>query len=549
MPFGRDALPSVVYGYDVVAIDSESRALAHEQLRAAHRYRNRLVEIELARRERVDVLVRELSPQLPLTEQVLSHVSEHLDALRQRIKSSRAASRRRTRPDPTLKRKIAWMRPARRELAAERKSLRAACFASAEFHAAQKVIDEEDLATRKRARHASGLAWGNYLTVEQSMSGCRSGRPPKFRRYDRGLLQVQLQKGLSPEKILAGDRRVSLNPTGRRLMGGPVYRCALRLSATHGTIECDVVLHRDLPTDCKVQWVQLTHRKVATHDAWKLQFVCARAQGWDRASASGETVAVNIGWRLLKDGIRAAKWAGSDGREGEFLLDLRQVGRIGEAESLASIRAKNFDAIKLVLRSWLDRHDAPDWLTERTATLAQWRSEARLAAMAIQWRGERFDGDQKIFAEVEAWRKQDKHLYEWQANTRRKFRAWRKDLYRTAADQLAREYGRLLIADVPWKKMQDKPAAEESDELRAARQRKRIVAPHELQQTLLNRFGDHEKLPAKHLTQTCDGCGQRSGTPDPTALYHTCRHCGETYDQDRNHCLRLLASGRVAADV
>jgi hypothetical protein len=248
---------------------------------------------------------------------------------------------------------------------------------------------------------------------------------------------------------------------------------------------------------------------------------------------------------VVDGGVRAAKWIGEDGEIGELVLDAHKVGELAKAEDLRSIRDKNFDAIKLQLSSWLATAKCvPDWLIEATKTLRQWRSQTRLAAVAIRWRSERFDGD-CIFQVVEDWRKQDKHLYEWEANARRGFLAWRQDRYRVFADQLGRKYGRLLIAAINWKSIQDKPAEEEADELRVARKRKRLVSPSQLQAILVERFGEVTKAEAKHLSGRCNVCGEMTEEPDRSALYYTCRHCESTYDQDENHCLNLLASSKV----
>jgi hypothetical protein len=241
---------------------------------------------------------------------------------------------------------------------------------------------------------------------------------------------------------------------------------------------------------------------------------------------------------------------GSDGRRGKRYLDAGHTGRLTEVESLQSSRDQNLETIKLQLSSRLSTmENIPDWLAEELKTLRQWRSQARLAAVVIRWRGQRFPGDGSLFEMAEAWRRNDKRLFERQEHSRLAFYNWRKNKYRVWAAKLAKKYRTLVIAQVAWKQMQDKPQPDEDDEMRLTRKRKGVVAPYSLQQCLTQRFAEVRYHPPQNLTATCHACGSLSRTPDPAALYHTCKACGRTYDQDENHVRNLLAIDGVREPV
>jgi hypothetical protein len=519
------------------------RSTVYDQMRAAHQYRNQLVELERWRREQAASIVASVSPELAGMESELQELKETIVEKTDQLAKLRQQARRRV-DDPELTKSLREAKAALRDLAARLKPVKKAAYESQAYKTASAEMEEENKTRQKALRKASPAFWGTYLIVENSMKDARKGAPPRFKSWrgdGRIAIQVQGHQPTMQEAMLGKCNllRITKAPDGKH------WDVGLRLSSRGGEVwaTCRAKLHRMPPDDAKITWVTLVCRRVATHDRWSVQFTLSRKTGWPGRRGSG-AVAVNLGWRLKQDGqIRAAFWRDGDGKTGELLLPPSCTGRLKEHDSLQSIRDKNFDTVKLKLSTWISgATDLPDWLVEATATLKQWRSQARLAALVVKWRNERFAGDEDAFVEAEEWRKQDKHLYEWQANTRRKYIAWRRNAYRNLAAQLSAEYETVVLANVKWKQLQDKPPAEEPDELRVARERKGITAPYELQTTLLQAFHAKALIDPKNLTATHVACQQLSETPNPLALTHSCEGCGETYDQDDNHCQNLLAN-------
>lgn len=537
MPFGHKSLPARVYRYGA-RVDIASQELIYSQLRGANSYRNKLVELELHRRSAVEAALYEIQPLLRDTDAQIAHLTNQIDELRTMLRDTRQHDHRRTAISQGDRQAIELLRSQRTILYGERKELRAKTFASLEWKVIQKVIDDKDSAERKQAYGEAQCGWGTKLTVGASMSRCRTGAPPRFKRFAGGRIAVQLQRGLAPAKAIEGvDSRLALAP---HPVLKSVWIATLQLAKGQKLV-VSYKQHRALP-DCKIQWVYLVCRRVGTHDRWSIQFVCAK-NAWPRKHGSG-TVAVNVGWRAMEEGIRAATWVGDDGLNGVLYLANQNIDRLDEVKALRSIRDKNFDVAKLQLLTWLASHQHPESLTECTSTLAQWKSQARLAALVIRWRTTRFTGDEAIFLTVEAWRKQDRHLYEWESNSRRSFLDWRKWLYRQLTADLSR-YHKLLIGKINWKSIQDKPVDEESDDLQYARKRKGLVSPSELEACLKHGFTEIERIDANNLTATCSNCGALSNESRPEQLFHTCTKCMVTYDQDENHCKNLLARAGV----
>lgn len=554
--FGHASKPARIYSYGARPPAANGELVA-EQMRAGHRYRNALVEAEHKRRARVAEAVARHCPGLAALEEQLAALDAELETRRDAIAGRNAAARRRT-GTPAERAALKALRERKTALWQEHKALRQATYQAEGFIADQAVIEAEHTAECKRLRAASGLYWGTYLVVEQSLAGIRSGYPPKFHRWTGdGRIAVQLQKGLAWEDALAGGDsrlRVEVLPgPGRK----PRAVARLRVgSAGRAPVWAEVPfkLHRQPPPGTRVQWAYLHRERVACHDVWTLQFVLAR-DAWPRLDAAAEgACGVEVGWRRVEGGLRVAVWRGSDGQAGELVLPDADLARWERVRTLRATRDTNFNAARDQLAAWLRARGVPHqgWLAEAARTLAQWRSPARLAALALRWRGERFSGDAAAFEAAEAWRKQDKHLYEWEANARRNAIAWRNNLYRNFAADLRRRYRAAAVELVDWAKLARVPGVEESDAQAALRQWRAVASVGRLQAYVREAASLVVEADAAYTTVDCHTCGRENKRLDRGQRLHTCEGCSRVWDVDENAAAWLLdaaASALAAADA
>jgi len=553
MPFGNQAGPTRVYSYGASPVENEQGI--RDQLFAAHRYRNTLCELELTRRQRVEEALARLAPDFSSAKAAWEQANADLEVAQAEVKMWRKQQRKKTVAPEKMRKRIASLRELRKEAAIRMKDKKQAAFNALSVRSAMDQLDAADRDRRKAARADCGVGWGTYLEVEKAASAFRRGSPPRFQRFrGDGKLAVQIQKGIKVDDLLGkGHGQVEFADAHACSRGGPIYHVRIRLGSDAARKPIwggfDVVLHRPLPKDARVKWVFAVCRRVACHAQWSVQFVLERAEGWARPDgATSGRVAVDLGWRKVAGGLRVAYWIGDDGRQGELILPDKQVRRPVKSADLRSIRDNNFNALKLLLGRRLTKLEKPAWLQDATRFLVQWRSPARLAALVIRWRDQRFPGDEVAFHEVETWRKQDKHLYEWEMNNLRKFRDSRTDAYRVFARTLRRQYGTLVMEKIDWRQLAVEPAVEEGDDLARVRARRLLASPSHLESSLRGAFSDGtvEERPARGVTWNCHVCGEGCDTPDRAALVYECRHCGSSWDQDRNACLNLLASGEVA---
>ncbi len=545
--FGNKSLPSVIYRYGALE-PALNLPLVWEQLRAAHRYRNKLVEIERHRREQAAAVVSAASPDLAALEAQYASLQTKAEAEATRIKAVNKAARKQKATAEDRK-ALSMIHAEKKKVYAALKVAKDAAYKSVQARAALDQIDAAALTAAKEARANCGTGWGTYLQVENSLNGIRKGPPPKFLSWrGDGKLAVQLQGGMSVEAAEAGDGRLIIEtlPTN-----GKACNVWLRIASDENKqpiwAVVPVIFHRPLPRDAEIKWVYLTARRVACHTQWGVCFVLARESGWRKTDlADSGRVSVDLGWRVVPQGLRVAYWRGDDGEEGEVVISARDVSRWTKADDLRSIRDQRFNAARDSLADWIQGRTVPDWLREITPHLRQWRNAARLAYVALQWRGKRFDGDGNEFLGfpvLEAWRQKDKHLYEFERNNIRKAIAWRDNLYRNLAATLSRRYKTVVVEDADWREIGEKPGAGEPAGNPVAARNRTIAAPGLLRRFLKERFTEYAEAKSQNTTQRCTACGKLMGVDAAPAVELTCPHCNAVVDQDRGACVNLLASG------
>jgi hypothetical protein len=563
--FGHKSDPSKIYAYGCNAAISNSDAV-DEQFSLAHRYRNRLCEIELERRKSVEQLLRTIPSAVDwqTAQSAVDQASVAIEAAADAIKQLHAAGTPKIATKDQRKH-LAELKAQRKELAIVAKGCKAEALADPSVKAALKDIDTAAQDSVKAARAECGLYWGSYLKVEQDCGSFRQGKPPRFARWTGdGTLAVQIQGGASWADILAGKvRGLKIVPDPARSTPRKIRVIARLVVGGSRTAamyaDFPMTYHRPIPEDGMVKWIYLTRRMVASHQKYQLCFVVARSAGWARHDTADDgMVAINLGWRTVADGLRVATWVGSDGAQGSLVIPIERLQRWDKVESLQSIRDDHFNEAVESLATWLAGRTVPDWLTERTQHLRKWRSPGKLASLVLYWRGNRFDGDEAIFQRLEGhhdgtnyhqWRRKDKHLWEWQSHQRRGNLAWRQDLYRNLAADLSRRYHTLVVGDINYATMFKTPDVEADNRQTVAGRNRGIASPGALTRMLRERFADTLVVDAKHITDTCSVCGKPAPFDQIGSVRHTCQNCGAMWDQDENACRNMLSRALVTSET
>lgn len=348
--------PSRIYSYGASA-PVENLDMACDQIKLYHRHRNRIVDLERTRRDKVNAATASLSPELAAVLAELSTVEKKLEETRREKSKGNSAARARH-EDPETDPLILSLRARRKALYTQRKSLQGAVFKTPEWKPLEKEIEDWFAPTSKALRDQSQLTggpWGTLGALEESCRKIRKGPPPKFHHWDgRGKVAVQLQGGLPVADAFAGtdsQLRIELTPEKRRYtrpngevriiregvfvegklqkkkLGDAILRIRIN-SDGRKPVWCCVPFyyHRELPAGASIKWAWVIRRRLGTHDQWFVQFTLSKEskEEWRKKdSAATGSVGIDIGWRVMDDGaLRVASWVGSDGRSGTLTLPL-----------------------------------------------------------------------------------------------------------------------------------------------------------------------------------------------------------------------------------
>lgn len=557
------------YTYGLQApVENRDRVL--DQLRLANVYRNKLVEIELARRAATDDTLRELCPGLLECEAELATVSAAIEDVlaQQRGRNQRA---RGMADESDFREKLAELKPRRKELAAERKRLRSGSFAAVATQERLAAVNETAAAVIRAARASCGVFWGSYLLVEQAADAFRKGAPPVYRGFrGEGRIAVQLQGGITWDEASSGnDTRLRIVHTpqteSRTARNGTVlpmpgvkrqsqqYTLWLRIGS-YGRApvwaKWPLILHRPIPETTRIMWAIVQRRIIGGHERWQLTL--SLRDDTDTAFARRDVAAsgvcgVDIGYRYIDDRAqRVAYWHGSDGASGELQLPSGKVAEWQKVDDLQSIRDGLHNEARAALRDWLANNPHPEWLDEATEHMHAWRRLSRLDRLVVEWRAKRFEGDTGITATLEAWRTRERHLWQYQEQMRDQLLAWRKDFYRNFAAMLRRRYRVIAVEDMDLRSaIHDvlRPN-EERETVTAQRRAARFAALSVLVGAIKDSGADVVAVERSGTTSTCFWCGETNEVG--TGVIHTCVGCGREWDRDDNAARNICARGEVA---
>jgi len=429
------------YGAKAATVNAD---VIEKQLWLAHKYRNRLIELERERRTAAEQAARKLHPEFDAVVLEYEAAESAVDAAYNAVKRSRVEARKRVEPTTEQQQAIddakAWRARASKELQTHKAAAYKAVSESqkpyrdiaasqiedieGESATARKrrvnalylqMIEDAGLsageaefeAATKRERAECGLYWGTYLIIEDAAKDYRKGAPPKFRRWDgNGSIAVQLQGGLTYDKAIGGiDSRLQLHLpeiTERLAMRGKDHGLQARGEAwlRVGSDEnrqpiwavIPFVYHREIPADAVIKWAFLDRRRVGLNYQWKLRLTLETSR--EQPVGDGGTVAVHMGFRKVPGGLRIATALDDSGRLEELILPESEIGAFNKPYELDSIREKTSNAVMEEFTAWIKSlSESSEWFEQQTETIMHWRGPERLNRLVELWRDHRFVAD------------------------------------------------------------------------------------------------------------------------------------------------------------
>lgn len=402
---------------------------------------------------------------------------------------------------------------------------------------------------------------GKYVTVfdlfkEKTVQSCvRLERLP-----DVQPTHSKLGKPKWKGKNLTRAQKRAQRPTVKR--GKPVqvrnsknpkvrYLLHLRLTRDDQWISVPFTYHQghEMPMDAEVRMIRLIRKHHRDRKTWHVQFIVARNAGFDQDVAESGACGVHFGWKQVRGeydaadpeqcGIRVACVEGSDGHREEIILPFKWFMRRWKfAESLAGIQKDEFNAARKKLVAWKkSAKKLPKWFKEAIKTLPNWKSGKKLAGLVGRWGRERFSGDEEIYEVMEAWRKQNAHLWQMHISILRKTNKRRNHFYRETARRLARKYKHLYIAKMKLKDLHKKSNVEEDKEVQEVRHNMKFAALGILRQFMSETGMAVHKCNLDTISH-CQHCGEKQKIE--ASRTQKCLDCHRTWDSTQNAAARLL---------
>jgi hypothetical protein len=375
-----------------------------EQLRLAHRYRNKLCEITRNHREQISQITLNYSAELCQIERAIATCDAEIHNFSSQIKALKAQARSAVKSaTAALRARVDALKTQKKELRARFKEIRTLL---REDPALKEQLDEAGKARNaliNAARQTSGVFWGTCLHIEKALDNWdynwrKFGIQSQFRSYrGEGSVGIQIQKNsrgefLSVKEAFEGkDNRLKLekipcpiNPDSPLRQEEQWIRASLRIQSgeklkpIYAVVEFP--LSRELPENALIKWCYLARKSWGNHWEWDsrceyhIQFTLSYDP--EQVYIPDPACSVDIGWRLfpgerLRVGVFTGEVPCIDNDEipnslranlklwenrmgGELSIPYRIIDKLEYAESVLGIRDTAFERARDTLADWID---------------------------------------------------------------------------------------------------------------------------------------------------------------------------------------------------
>jgi hypothetical protein len=253
---------------------------------------------------------------------------------------------------------------------------------------------------------------------------------------------------------------------------------------------------------------------------------------------TGPAVAVDLGWRMVAEGLRVAYWTDETGAHGQLVLPCDVLFEYRKLADLRQIQDQHLDEAKAALRTWLDSQGAsPEWMGDMSH-LSEWRSRKHMEKLAKAMPA---DIDPELRRILETWLERHRHLARWEDNLRDQVKRYRREIYRTWVRQLASTHGTIIVEKFDLRRV-SAHGNEEAKRTKPHAGDQRFIAAVSVLRHTLKAAGQVIEVDAAYSTQHCSWCGNKEKWDAARSILHRCSGCGELFDQDHNAARNLLRS-------
>lgn len=518
-------------------------------------------------------------PSVAAIEEQLAIRNEEMEKLLEERKKVRIAIRKKKGPETALlDKQIATLSKEMKDLRQQGKIARKE--AKEKVKPLLEALNKERKEAYKKIYQNSGLYWGNYNRVIDSMNIARSrtmktGGRLRFHRFDgSGRFRVQIQGGCTVSELMSGkksqisltqitsqefDELIGKKRPSRTMNGSSrskkrthallkftIYRGVDEQGSSYcRTLDLPVLIHRPLPQDSGnllLKEAVLRREKVAPGQfRWFVTFTFTDTKEETKHRRPGTVCGINLGWKQVKDGLRIATLV-SNQESKHFILPasiIKTYEYLRELQSTIDNMAKDND-------TWIRgiMVDPPENLNE--ALLALKRSKRphpdRFAKIVRLWDAEAaYLPEEFSEAQVRAANIRERILE--LANLRDKVQGHRKDLYRNWAKEITENYAKIIIDKMNITLLGEKESADgKPNELSDKARQNRVIASTGLFREWIvkqaAKTGSEIVKISIKSSSICSQCGEQINKQN--TVNWVCNNCGTILDQDENAAQNLI---------
>lgn len=584
-----------------IGILSELPPLMREEIFRAHLLRNKLVELELAHQENIAAIwathpeVAEAQEKKKKAEAAVEDLSAVISEKRQKARSAKAGA--------ADLREMKELKAALKAASAELRDKK-----SRAYVLLKPAMEEEGrrLQAEVKAMYPEyidkGLYWAvwndvvaHHRTSVQMIKRKRvAGQPAdvKYHRFDgTGTIAVQLQRGAgdpprSPEVLASGTGKwanvFQLSPwippeefsqlthSEQRAAGRGYARVRVGSGEQKALLQIPVRIHRMMPAGADVVMARITRFRIGRQYRSTLSVTVKVPRTPMRVQ--GPLAAIHLGWRVLEDGaIRAAVIMGTTTPPGEWLMNpdnhsgpvVRGHGTWSEIVippswrtvykrpgEIRGQRDRNLDSLRAWLREHIGQHPGLEELLCAPAEIGKHRSPQFYGNLASILQAAHEEGRLDPLAKdayeyLMAWRRQDWHLWDWEANERDQIIRRRDYAWQQVAAWICAEAALVVVDewDVAVLARAPKPGEEEDGAASAARANRVLAAPGRLREYVVNAAGMRGvriASPSVPVSKAHFDCGKKFAGDNDAGVMRYCAECGKMVDQDYNSLENML---------
>lgn len=537
---------SMIYEY-VVRLDSESLSEVSRQISMARHLYNDIVAVIRGTVSELQSFVVEKSGQGAIDLQAeIDRITEAFDA-------ARADD-----DEPSMSKIAADRREKWKALGAMLKDARKAHRAEIQARFLSRIGRNSTCATyiKRSEAVAAGLGWATAnATLDAALQAFKKsfslGKAPRFAKGDeiaQDCLTLQFTEagGVPADMLLEGRHGsfsiVPSNGCGRRKYGEFKFR--LGAAAADAWATGTWQYHRPIPDGANVALARLVRRRVGPHLKWAIQILVKpkepiRISTGDRLPLAS----IHFGWASDIEGRRVAGIAyGADPEAAQVIALPPEIeAGLDRAAGIQGERDNARDAIAARIKAEIDLPDsAGEALREIAGKIRKTRAQD-VSANRLHYLSRLLREEGRLPEWLEAWRHNDRLMWQDQTCIAKRARNTRKNFYRSLSLSLASRFEVLAIEPLDLSAAAvkvDGVTGEKNDLGKKARSGRVVAAIYELESALMwaaSKAGTAMlELHGKTAT-TCSICGGGHLSADDADIQTLhCADCGAVLDRKQN---------------